>query len=377
MPRRDHEIAGPIRSFFRLGTGASHDGGGMRRVMWTLAFAIALCGPAAAVPARAPDLSTTDAVLRWINGYRAKPDLAHVPVAVRTLSQLGALHDTETSAVYVGFVAGVIRSHPQKADELVEKMLPIKAEDHWFIVRAVAYSGMPGWRDMLSRFADRMPTRQLMIDKYTSGKLPTLESISFEKSPTTFDKLKGYTAAVGDFFTGHHKAPESVRLEATSEVLDTLWGYYFATAGYEPVERILRMLPWSKDRQDADKLTVGSMAKFTLASNAAHDAELLAMLKREAPRQPAEVQPTLNEVVEAAETMELAHMRKAALAAIEDLKRKGPGDKRDMSTWGQVGQGVLAAGCVAAAATGQVEFGLPCVVGGALGSAALSYWTKD
>src|SRR5215470_15597792 len=59
-------------------TGASHDGGDMRRVMWTLACAIALCGPATAVPARPPDLSTTDGVLRWINGYRVKPDLAHV-----------------------------------------------------------------------------------------------------------------------------------------------------------------------------------------------------------------------------------------------------------------------------------------------------------
>jgi hypothetical protein len=136
-------------------------------------------------------------------------------------------------------------------------------------------------------------------------------------------------------------------------------------------------LPWSKDRQDTDKLTVGSMAKFTLASNAAHDTELLAMLKREVSRQPADVQPILKEVIEASETMEVAHMRKAALAAIEDLKRKGPGDKRDMSTWGQVGQGVLAAGCIAAAATGQVELGLPCVVGGALGSAAVNYWTKD
>ncbi len=348
----------------------------MRRVMWTLACAMALCGPAAAVPARAPDLSTTDAVLRWINGYRAKPDVARVPAAVRTLSQLGALRDSETSAVYVGFVAGIIGSHPQQAGELIEKMLPIKAEDHWLIVRAVAYSGLPNWRDVLNRFAPRMPSRQLMIEKYTTGKLPTLDAIAFEASPTPLDKLKGYTASVGDFFTGH-KTPEPVRLEATSEVLDTLWGYYFATGSYGPVERILRMLPWSKDRQDTDKLTVGSMAKFTLASNAAHDAELLAMLRREAPRQPADVQPILNEVIEAVDTMELTHLRKAALAAIDDLKRKGPGYKRDISTWGQVGQGAVALGCVAAAATGQVEFGIPCVVGGALGSAALNYWTKD
>ena len=348
----------------------------MRRVMWTLACAIALCGPATAVPAHSPDLSTTDGVLRWINGYRAKPDLAHVPAAVRALSQLGALRDTETSAVYVGFLAGIMGSHPQNAGELVEKMLPIKAEDHWFIVRAIAYSGMPNWRDVLNRYANRMPTRQLMIEKYTSGKLPTLESISFDNSPTALDRLKGYMTPVGDFFTGHKTLPP-VKLDPTPEVLDALWGYYFATAHYGPVERILRMLPWSKDRDDTDKLTVGSMAKFTLASNASHDRALLEMLRREAPRQPADVQPILNEVIEAVDTMEITHIRKAALNAIEDLKRKGPGSKRDLSTWGQVGQGALALGCVAAAATGQVAFGVPCVVGGALGSAALNYSTKD
>jgi hypothetical protein len=42
-------------------------------------------------PLSDPDGATT--------GYRAKPDFAHVPVAVSTLSQLGALHDTETAAV--------------------------------------------------------------------------------------------------------------------------------------------------------------------------------------------------------------------------------------------------------------------------------------
>jgi hypothetical protein len=354
----------------------------MRRVMWTLACVLALGGTlapvglAAAVLSRAPDFSTTDAVLRWINGYRTKPDFPQIPAAVGALSQQGALRDTDTSAVYVGFVAGAIRSHPEKASELVEKMLPIKAEDHWFIVRAVAYSGIPNWREVLNRYADRMPTRRIMIQKYTSGKLPTLQAISFEKSPTALDKLKGYTAPIGDFFNGH-KPPPPVRLDVTPEVLDAMWGYYFATAGYEAVERILLMLPWSKDRENVDKLTVGNMAKFTLASNASHDAELLAMLRREAPRQPKDVQPILNEVIEAVDTMEITHLRKEALAAIDDLKRKGPGSKRDLSTWGQVGQGAIALGCVAAAATGQVEVGVPCVVGGALSSAAFNYWNRD
>ncbi len=82
----------------------------------------------------------------------------------------------------------------------------------------------------------------------------------------------------------------------------------------------------------------------------------------------------LDEVIEAAETMETTRVRKDALAAMEELKRKGPGYKRDMATWGQVGQGALALGCIAAAAAGQVAFGLPCVIGGAASSAALNFW---
>jgi hypothetical protein len=333
-------------------------------------------GPVGAAVSRAPDFSTTEAVLRWINAYRTKPDITQVPAAVRALSALGAFRETENSSVYVGFVAGALRTHPQMAGELVEKMLPIQAEDHWFIVRAVAYSGIPGWRDLLKRYAGRMPTRQLMIEKLTAGKLPTLDAISFDKSPTAFDKLTGWTAPVGEFFTGK-KPPQPVKLDVTPEVLDALWGYYFATAGYEPVERILLMLPWSKERDSVDKLTVGNMAKFTLASNASHDPDLLAMLRRESPRQPKEVQPILNEVIEAVDTMEITHLRKEALASIEDLKRKGPGSKRDLGTWGQVGQTAVALGCVAAAATGQVEIGIPCVVGGALGTAAFNYWNRD
>ena len=48
--------------------------------------------------------------------------------------------------------------------------------------------------------------------------------------------------------------------------------------------------------------------------------------------------------------------------------------RRDISLWGQVGEGAVAIGCIAAALAGQVEFGIPCVVGGAATSAALRIW---
>ncbi len=70
-------------------------------------------------------------------------------------------------------------------------MLPIAPPDHWVLVRAIAYSGLPDWREMLATFVDRMPTRRAMIDKYLDGKLPTLEQIDYQTvKPGMLDKIK-------------------------------------------------------------------------------------------------------------------------------------------------------------------------------------------
>ena len=82
----------------------------------------------------------------------------------------------------------------------------------------------------------------------------------------------------------------------------------------------------------------------------------------------------LAEVIEAAETFETGKLRNEALASIDELKRKGPGYQARHLALGQVGEGAIAIGCIAAAVAGQVEFGIPCVVGGAATSAALRIW---
>jgi hypothetical protein len=82
----------------------------------------------------------------------------------------------------------------------------------------------------------------------------------------------------------------------------------------------------------------------------------------------------LAEVIDASETLELSKLRKDALASIDELKAKGPESLRNYNWWGTAGQTVLALGCVAAGALGQIEFGIPCVVGGAASTAALKYF---
>lgn len=138
--------------------------------------------------------------------------------------------------------------------------------------------------------------------------------------------------------------------------------------------RIMSLLPWSAERDNVEKLTLGSMTKLTLAANAAHDVRLLKAVKRLRPRQPAAVQPMLREIIEAAETADVARIKKEAIAAVEALRKQGPGSKRDIAMWGQAGELAISLGCLGAAVAGQAQFGLPCVIGGALSTATLRYF---
>ena len=334
-----------------------------------LSLLVAPLTPARAVQPPASGFNSNEAILKWINGYRHRPDPDRLPAVVHALSAMQAFKAAESSGPYVGFIAGVLGTNASHAEDLIAKMLPIDPSDHWVLVRAVAYSGLPNWRELLATFVDRMATRRAMIDKYLDGKLPRLEQIDFRaEKPGMIDKIKSSLHIGKD-------QKKAVALEPTPELIDVLWGYYLATGSYVPIERVIKLLPLSNDKDNVDSLTTGSAAKFTLASNAVRDADLLAMLKWADKDQPKEVKVVLDDVIETAETVDTVHMRQESLAAIEELKSKGPNSKRELSGLGQIGQGALSMGCVVAAATGQIELGIPCVIGGAAYTAGLQYVT--
>jgi hypothetical protein len=316
--------------------------------LWLVALAITSVVVAAAVEAqprkrqseKQHEFTRPDDLLRWINGYRAHPEPNKVPSLVKTASAMGIFRDMETAGVYVGFMAGVIEANPKRAEALVAKMFPLPPEDQVAIVRAIAYSGHPEWKELLRKFAERMPARAVLIDRFVTGKLPTLAQMP---------------------------------LDTGAAPLDMLWGKYFATGGYDPVVRMVSILRWAKDQNNLDRLTVGNMAKLTLATNASRDQELLKMLKASMAYETKDTRVVLTEVIEAAETFELGKVRRDAMAAIEQLKMKGPASARSTAWWGQAGQTALALGCIVAGALGHVEVGIPCVIGGAVSSAALKY----
>jgi hypothetical protein len=349
----------------------------MRYAAYFIALSLSIPPASAAISPEIDPRASLSVVQQWIYNYRAKPDYAHVPAAVRVLFHAQSFKEPENAGIYLGFIAGAIGSNPAKAEQLVTSLFPVPPEDEWVIVRAIAYSGLPDWRNLLRRTAPRMPGRQVMIDSYLAGTLPTLGDIPLEETkPGMFDKLRGVFTH-NPFAKEDKKTDIRVTFANSQDLLDTLWGYYFATGSHVPIQRIVSMLPWSKSRDTVDKLTVGSMARYTLAGYAVRDTELREYLRGELARQPAAVKVPLGEVVEAADTVQLAAVRKDALAAVEELKTKGSDSRRNLDFWGQVGVGAVALGCVSAAALGQIAVGIPCVIGGSASQGLLSFWEKQ
>jgi len=308
----------------------------MRFVVLAVALLIPLQFSRAAVAPEIDPRASLGVVQQWIYNYRAKPDYAHVPAAVRVLFHSQTFKEPENAGIYLGFIAGAIGSNPAKSEQLVNSFFPVPPEDEWVIVRAIAYSGLPDWRILLRKVAPKMPGRKVMIDGYLAGTLPTLMDIPLEeKKPGMLDKLRG-AFTQNPFAKEEKKLNVAITYAGNQDLLDTLWGYYFATGSHVPIGRIIQMMPWSKSRDTVDKLSIGSMARYTLASYAVRDAELREFLRSELSRQPAPVKAPLIEVVEAADTVQLGAVRKDALAAVEELKAKGSDARRNLDFWGQV-----------------------------------------
>jgi hypothetical protein len=284
--------------------------------------------------------TSAESVMAWIGGYRAKPEPQRLAGAVHALVSAGSFNDIDTAGVYIGFVAGVLGDNPDAARSLVAALFPLPPEHQVIVVKAIAFSGLAEWKEILKEVAERMPARTVLIDKYLYKNAPTLETLP---------------------------------LDSSAFAMDANWGFYFATGSADPIERVIRALVWSTDKNNLERLTLGNMAKWTLASNAQRNPDLLALLKGLLSAQKGPTAVALKDTIDAVEEYEVGRIRKTALASVEELRAKGPESTRNAQWWGQAGTTTLALGCVVASALGQVQVGIPCVLGGALGTAATKY----
>lgn len=317
-----------------------------------------------------------EAGLRWMKDYHQAPKPDEVAALIRKLSAQGAFDSPQQAGVYVGFLAGVLRANPGRATALIKETLPLPFKDQWLLVRAIAYSGLENWKQVMVDLVPHLPERKHLMRYYMDGSLPPLDEIPVSpRRPDTLEKVRRAFRWETYFGGGEPDRPEPAEITYAThpELIDVHWGLYFATGEDRPIEVIVALLTWSEERNSLEKLTVGGMAKFTLAVNAARDPDLLDALRRIHPNEPPAVQPILTEVIMAAETADTGRLHQEVVGAIDQLRQKGPGARRDAAWWAEMGQVALSLGCVGASAMGQVQFGIPCVVGGALSGAALRY----
>jgi hypothetical protein len=300
--------------------------------------------------------STPERLVEWVYNYSKKPTPWRVPAAVKAMRELGLFTDEEKGAFCTGFIAGVLGSNPKDGPGLVAKMLPMPDKDQAVLIRAIAFSGRPDWRDLLVKYKARMPLREPLIESYLSGKAKPLMEAELSDGPT---------------------------------VVYTLWGYYVATGQYEPVVRIMQALRWSKNKNDGnfsikkifsgwrndpsavEKIATGATAKWTLASYAERNRDLLSLYRAEYERQPKEIAQPLRDVIMSAEVFESEKIRKDQFGAIEDAQKMKATNEAGMSKGATAGSIAIATGCVAASALGQIYIAVPCVIGGALFTGAM------
>lgn len=319
----------------------------------------------------APETSTTapensfssaESLFTWISNYRKKPQPWRVPAAVHAMYEFGLFGDEEKQWFCIGFIAGVLGNNPKDGPKLIPQMFPMPDKEQAVIIRAIAYSGRPDWRELLEKNSSRMPLRRPLIDDFLIGKRPILMELPLD--------------------TGG------------SPGIYALWGYYVATGQHQPVMRIMEALRWSKNKSDSgfswrkifsgwgndpsavEKITTGGTAKWTLASYAERDRDLITLYRAEQERQPEEISKPLGDVIEAAEAFESEKIRKDQFGSIEDAtRRQMTNDMTGMTKGVTAGSIAIATGCVAATALGQAQIAIPCVIGGALytGAAKLAH----
>lgn len=301
--------------------------------------------------------ASPDQLMDWISNYRDHKQPRRVPAAVHAMNEYGMFGDEEKAWFCIGFIAGVLGANPKDGPGMIPRMFPMPDKEQAVIIRAIAYSGRPDWRELLQKNASRMPLRRPLIDDFLNGKRPTLMTLPLDTggSPGVY----------------------------------ALWGYYVATGQHEPVVRIMEALRWSKTKADSgfsfrkvfsgwgsdpsavEKITTGGTAKWTLASYAERDRQLLALYRAEYGRQPEEIAEPLKDVIEAAENFESEKIRKDQFGSIEDAQRRQLSNEAGMTKGATAGSIAIATGCVAASALGQAYIALPCVIGGALYTGAV------
>jgi hypothetical protein len=216
----------------------------------------------ASSPAAFADL---DAVDTWMAHYHLAPEPARLSQAIDTLVALAALDEPARLRPAAAFVAALMAEDEGLVAVLSDRIAEAPAAKQHLLAEAIALSGLPQWRRLLTLLKRQIPARALEIETLLA-------------EPDT-------------------RATLQLAFDEAGVVLDMVVAHFMASGSEAAALRLLAALAGSLDDSDPVAASTGHKAKAALALRAASDPRLLDLARREAGRQPEPLAGLLHEVV--------------------------------------------------------------------------------
>jgi hypothetical protein len=233
-------------------------------------LAIALmCLASAAANAAPARFSNPQQLDQWVTYYYKRPEPAALVDAMLALSKQGAFKDANTASPFWGFLAGALSKQRAMVPATVKRLAVLPVEEQPVVILGLWYSGHPDTKSLLAGLANEMPLQRSMIEDLSRSTPPKLVELPLERDPG---------------------------------VMAALWGNFMATGDEAPVLRVIEALPFTMIAQgDPQRLAMGRVAEWSLASNAAQHPRVMEILRRQASARTGIMANLLNRTIAKAE----------------------------------------------------------------------------
>ncbi|WP_419660655.1 uncharacterized protein Dvar_10530 [Desulfosarcina variabilis str. Montpellier] len=220
---------------------------------------------------------SVEEVAKWVTYYYNDPEPVKIPEAFIYMSQSGEINKDSDIPPFAGFLAGVLKNNPDKAESWIEVLSDLPVKHKRILIMGVWYSELPDAKQKVFSIFDRDNVlKQTYKDCILSKCFPcSITQIPLEQGPW---------------------------------VLDTLWGNFMATGSSQPVARIITALSLFDIRLHRKLLKIAAAAKWSLISNSKQHERVLKICIEQIDEQPVEIADELKEIIQSVNT-ELSHTK--------------------------------------------------------------------
>jgi hypothetical protein len=144
------------------------------------------------------DFADLAGVEDWMAHYHLKPEPRRLPQAIETLARAGALEGEARLKPVAAFVAALIGEDDATLASLSEAIAEARLAKQQLLAQAIAMSGRPQWRRLLTELKRAVPARALEIETLlATPEAPVTLSAAFDEGGVVLDMVFAHFMATG------------------------------------------------------------------------------------------------------------------------------------------------------------------------------------